>query len=45
LRGVWLDRPDALAPTDPAPPAWIERITSLAELPGLLAAPAGYRVG
>lgn len=40
LRGVWLDRPDALAPTDPAPPAWVERITGLAELPALLASPA-----
>lgn len=40
LRGVWLDRPDAFTPTDPAPPAWIERITTLADLPTLLAAPA-----
>lgn len=37
LRGIWLDRPGALAPTDPAPPPWIERITTLAELPALLA--------
>ncbi|MBS2966377.1 HAD family hydrolase [Actinocrinis puniceicyclus] len=36
LRGVWLDRPDALPPVDPAPPGWIERITGLAELPDLL---------
>lgn len=40
LRGVWLNRPDALAPTDPPPPPWIERITDLAELPALLAGPA-----
>lgn len=40
LRGVWLDRPDALTPVDPAPPDWIERITGLAELPDLLARPA-----
>jgi putative hydrolase of the HAD superfamily len=45
LRGVWLDRPDALTPADPAPPEWIERITTLAELPALLAAPAPNRVG
>jgi putative hydrolase of the HAD superfamily len=51
LRGVWLDRPGALAPLDPPPPARIERITSLAELPDLLTRPApttaadGYRVG
>ena len=40
LRGVWLDRPGALPSADPPPPAWIERITSLAELPQLLARPA-----
>jgi putative hydrolase of the HAD superfamily len=40
LRGVWLDRPGTLPSADPAPPAWIERITSLAELPELLARPA-----
>ena len=40
LRGVWLDRPDALTPVDPAPPEWIERITTLADLPTLLATPA-----
>jgi putative hydrolase of the HAD superfamily len=40
LRGVWLDRPGALASADPEPPAWIERITGLAELPDLLARPA-----
>lgn len=49
LRGVWLDRPDAVTPTDPVPPPWVERITSLAELPALLAAPdplaERYRVG
>lgn len=39
LRGVWLDRPDAFASVDPAPPDWIERITTLADLPNLLAAP------
>lgn len=38
LRGVWLDRPGVLASPDPAPPEWVERITSLAELPALLAA-------
>ena len=38
LRGVWLDRPDALAPLDPAPPG-LERIASLADLPALLTAP------
>jgi putative hydrolase of the HAD superfamily len=43
LRGVWLDRPGALASADPAPPAWVERITSLTELPGLLA--GANRVG
>ena len=49
LRGVWLDRPDALASPDPAPPEWIERITTLADLPELLATPvplaARNRVG
>jgi putative hydrolase of the HAD superfamily len=40
LRGVWLDRPGALVSADPAPPAGIERITGLAELPALLARPA-----
>lgn len=40
LRGVWLDRPHALASADPAPPEWIERITTLADLPALLAVPA-----
>ncbi len=48
LRGVWLDRPGAFPSADPAPPAWIERITSLAELPALLAAaspPRPNRVG
>ena len=39
LRGVWLDRPGALPSADPAPPAWVERITSLAELPALLGRP------
>lgn len=39
LRGVWLDRPGALASADPRPPEWVERITSLADLPALLAAP------
>lgn len=39
LRGVWLDRPDVLASEDPAPPEWIERITTLADLPELLATP------
>jgi putative hydrolase of the HAD superfamily len=39
LRGVWLDRPDAFTSADPAPPEWIERITSLADLPALLATP------
>ena len=42
LRGVWLDRPDALTPVDPAPPEWIERITTLADLPALLTAPAPH---
>jgi putative hydrolase of the HAD superfamily len=37
LRGIWLDRPDALVPLDPAP-AGLERITGLADLPALLAA-------
>jgi putative hydrolase of the HAD superfamily len=36
LRGIWLDRPDALVPLDPAPPG-LERITCLADLPALLA--------
>ena len=40
LRGIWLDRPDALPPVDPAPPDWIERITTLADLPTLLSTPA-----
>lgn len=40
LRGVWLDRPDAFASADPAPPEWIERITSLADLPALTPIPA-----
>jgi putative hydrolase of the HAD superfamily len=39
LRGIWLDRPGALPSADPAPPEHIERITSLAELPALLATP------
>jgi putative hydrolase of the HAD superfamily len=40
LRGVWLNRPDALPPRDPEPPAWVERIAALAELPALLERPA-----
>lgn len=43
LRGVWLERPDALTPTDPAPPAWVERITGLAELPALLRGTGPHR--
>ncbi|MGH6654776.1 MAG: HAD family hydrolase, partial [Actinocrinis sp.] len=39
LRGVWLDRPDGLASLDPDPPAWVERITGLAQLPALLGRP------
>lgn len=52
LRGVWLDRPDATPTPDPAPPESIdrfERITTLADLPALLATPvpppAPNRVG
>jgi putative hydrolase of the HAD superfamily len=40
LRAVWLDRPGAIPSLDPAPPPWIERITSLAQLPALLTRPA-----
>lgn len=37
LRGVWLDRPGGLQPpVATAPPAHVERITGLAELPALL---------
>jgi len=43
LRGVWLDRPGALPSADPPPPAGVERIASLAELPGLLARSAPDR--
>lgn len=43
LRGVWLDRPDALPSTDPEPPEWIERIAGLAELPALLTRSAPRR--
>lgn len=43
LRGVWLNRPGVLPSTDPEPPAWVERIASLEQLPELLRRPAPQR--